>query len=321
MNDTTICRGDTIQLRLASDALQYSWTPASQVLEATATNPRAVTDLTTSYEVIARIGSCTASDRIRVTTVPYPIANAGPDTTICFSTAAQLQASSESTSFTWLPEPTLNDLKILNPVATPLGTTSYILSVFENSGCPKPGFDTVLVTVLPDISAFAGRDTTVIAGQKLQLHAMGGIRYEWQPATGLSDAAIADPIALYNAPSTGIPYTCYVYNEAGCMDSAFIRVKVFQTPPSVFVPNAFTPNSDGKNDVVRPIAAGMARIDMFQIFNRWGQMVFNTTISEYGWDGTIAGKPQPSGTYVWLVKAIDHTGAPYVQRGTVLLIR
>jgi gliding motility-associated-like protein len=112
-----------------------------------------------------------------------------------------------------------------------------------------------------------------------------------------------------------------VYNEAGCVDSAALRIKIFQTPPSVFVPNAFTPNSDGKNDRLRPIAAGIADIEAFQVFNRWGQMVFSTTVNEYGWDGTMAGKPQSNGTYVWLVKAIDHTGAPYVQRGTVLLIR
>ena len=91
--------------------------------------------------------------------------------------------------------------------------------------------------------------------------------------------------------------------------------------PTVFVPNAFTPNGDGKNDLLRPIAVGMVRIDYFQIYNRWGQLVFSTSTNEYGWDGTIAGKVQPSGTYVWLVKAVDYTGAPYVQRGTLVLVK
>jgi FOG: PKD repeat len=321
MNDTTICRGDTIRLRLASDGLQYSWTPAGQLSDPTASHPLAVTYASTQYVVTARIGSCIASDRVTVTTVPYPVAYAGADTTICYATTAQLQASTESTTFNWLPNATLSNTKVLNPIAAPLVTTPYVFAVYENFGCPKPGYDTVLVTVLPAINAFAGRDTTVITGQPLQLQATGGIRYQWLPATGLSDAAIANPVALYNAPSAGIFYTCYVYNEAGCVDSASLRVKVFQTPPSVFVPNAFTPNGDTHNDLVRPIAAGMARIELFQIYNRWGQLVFSTTTNEHGWDGTIAGKPQPSGTYVWVVKAIDHTGAPYVRRGTVLLIR
>jgi gliding motility-associated-like protein len=321
MNDTIICRSDTIRLHLTSDGLQYSWTPASQVLNTTAPNPQVVTYNTTPYTVTAHIGSCSASDQIVVTTVPYPVANAGTDTTVCFATSAQLHGSTESNTFSWLPAPSLSNLNILNPIADPHATTSYVLSVYETRGCPKPGFDTVVVIVMPDINAYCGRDTTVITGQSLQLNATGGVAYRWKPATGLSNATIANPMAVYTAPSTGISYKVYVYNEAGCVDSASIKVKIYQTPPSVFVPNAFTPNSDGKNDLLRPIAAGIAKIEAFQIYNRWGQRVFSTTVSELGWDGTIAGKPQPSGTYVWMVKAVDHTGAPYMQRGTLLLIR
>lgn len=321
MSDTVICKGDTIRLRLASDGLQYSWTPAGQVLAPAMPNPQVVTRATTSYEVTVRIGSCTARDQVVVTAVPYPVSDAGPDTTICFATMAQLQGNTESDHFEWLPAVSLNNLKILDPIATPVATTPYVLSVYENNGCPKPGYDTVVVTVLPEIHANAGRDTTVITGQRLQLQATGGVHYRWQPSTGLSDADIANPVAVYNVPSTGIPYKVYVYNEAGCVDSASIRVKIFQTLPTVFVPNAFTPNNDHHNDVIRPIAVGMAKIETFQIFNRWGQLVFSTTLNEYGWDGNIAGKPQPSGTYVWMVKAIDYTGAPYVQRGIILLLR
>jgi gliding motility-associated-like protein len=112
-----------------------------------------------------------------------------------------------------------------------------------------------------------------------------------------------------------------VYNEANCVDSAYIKVKVFQTLPSVFVPNAFTPNRDGRNDMLRPIAVGIAHIDYFQIYNRWGQMVFSTSVNQHGWDGTIGGKLQPSGTYVWIVKAVDYLGTPYMQRGTLVLLR
>jgi gliding motility-associated-like protein len=321
MNDTTICQGDTIRLRVNSDGLRYRWTPPSQVSNTTAANPLAGTWLTTSYQVTANIGSCMAQDNILVTTVPYPAANAGPDTTICFDTDAQLKGSTEAITFAWLPAASLSNTKILNPVVSPKVTTAYILSAYDDKGCPKPGFDTVLVSVLPDINPFAGRDTAVITGQLLQLQARGGIKYKWMPATALSNDAIANPTAVFTTPSTGILYKVMVYNEAGCVDSAFIKVKVFQTLPSVFVPNAFTPNGDGRNDVLRPIAVGMSSIDYFQIFNRWGQLIFSTTINEHGWDGTIGGKQQPSGTYAWLVKATDYTGAPYVQRGTLVLIR
>jgi gliding motility-associated-like protein len=179
----------------------------------------------------------------------------------------------------------------------------------------------VIVNVLPDILAFAGRDTAVITGQQLQMQASGGVKYQWTPATSLSNSAIANPVAIYNEPTTGISYKVLVYNEANCVDSAYIKVKVFQTLPSVFVPNAFTPNRDGRNDMLRPIAVGIARIDYFQIYNRWGQMVFSTSINQHGWDGTIGGKIQPSGTYVWVVKAVDYLGTPYMQRGTLVLLR
>jgi gliding motility-associated-like protein len=321
MNDTTICQGDTIRLHIQSDGLTYNWSPASQVLNAAVANPRVVTGSSTGYEVRASTGSCVATDQIRVTTVPYPVVDAGRDTTICFDTPAQLQASTEAIRFAWLPAATLSNLAILNPIAKPASTTGYVFSAYDNKGCPKPGYDTVLINVLPEIHAFAGSDTAVVVNQLLQLQAGGGTTYRWLPATGLSNPAIANPVAMYHTPSTGVMYKVLVYNEAGCVDSAYIKVKVFQTMPAVFVPNAFTPNSDGKNDLLRPVAVGMARIDYFQIYNRWGQLVFSTTTNEHGWDGTVTGKLQPSGTYVWVVKAVDYTGAPYMQHGTLVLIR
>lgn len=321
MADTIICQGDPIQLRIQSDGLKYVWDPESQVSSALLANPVATTVTTTRYNVTARIGSCTATESILVTAIPYPVANAGPDTLICFGTFAQLKGSTDGSTFAWLASSTLSSTSVLNPVATPPLTASYILSAYDTKGCPKPGYDTTSVIVLPDINAYAGRDTSVIVGQPLQLTATGGIRYKWVPSTGLSNATIANPLATYYEPTSGIPYMLYAYNEAGCVDSASIKVKVYQTMPSVFVPNAFTPNGDRHNPVIRPIAVGIAKIEYFKIFNRWGQQVFSTTVNEHGWDGTVGGKAQSAGAYVWVVKAVDYTGAPYVQKGLVVLIR
>ena len=83
----------------------------------------------------------------------------------------------------------------------------------------------------------------------------------------------------------GIRYWCF--NDAGCVDSAHVSVKVFKTNPYVFVPTAFTPNGDGLNDDVKPIAVGVKQIKYFSIYNRWGQLVFKTTTNGQGWDGTI----------------------------------
>ena len=90
---------------------------------------------------------------------------------------------------------------------------------------------------------------------------------------------------------------------------------------SIFIPDAFTPNGDGLNDVVRPIAVGIQKINYFSIFNRWGQLVFKTTVNGYGWDGRIKGLVQGTNVFVWMVSAIDYTGKSLFLKGTVTLIR
>ena len=174
---------------------------------------------------------------------------------------------------------------------------------------------------MPDINASAGRDTAVIINQPLQLTATGGTKYLWTPAIGLSAANIPNPVALYNTGSNGIQYKLLVYNEASCVDSAFLTVKVFNTGPSIFVPTAFTPNNDGKNDILKPIVVGMKRLEYFSIYNRWGQRIYTTSTTGQGWNGTIGSMPQPSGTFVWMVKGYDYNDKAYFEKGTVTLIR
>jgi len=321
MNDTTICSTDTIRLQLVSDGLKYSWTPASQLNNSLLPSPLAITRSTTAYDVIATIGSCSATDRVIVTTVPYPVAAAGDDKLICAHASVQLQAYSDGSSFQWSPASSLSDASILNPVAKPETATAYVLYAYDIKGCPRPGKDTVLITVLPEIKPFAGRDTAIVTGQPLQFNGSGGTGYLWTPSTNLSANDIANPVGLYNYPSSGILYKLYVYNEAGCLDSAFTTVKVFDTKPSIFVPTAFTPNGDGRNDRLRPIAAGIKNIQYFNVYNRWGQLVFSTRTSEEGWDGRVGGQLQGTATYVWIVAGTDYLGAPYFQKGITTLIR
>jgi gliding motility-associated-like protein len=324
MADTVICRGDTIRLRVSSDGLQFNWAPAPQVLTPGVKDPLVVTPVAnTSYQVTAIIGGCTASRTIAVTTIPYPTVNAGGDTMICYRTSAQLHGVTDGNSWQWSPASTVNNPTSLNPLATPvLDITNYILTTFNTvSGCPKPSRDTVKVTMLPRIIPDAGEDTVVIINQPLQLTATGGVRYQWTPAISLSSPNIANPVAIFNEGSMGLHYTVRVFNEANCSDTAGLIIKVFATLPTVFVPTAFTPNGDGRNDVVKPIAVGMRKIEYFNIYNRWGDMVFTTTTNEHGWDGRIGGREQGTNTYVWTVKAVDFTGKAYFQKGFVTLIR
>ena len=322
MADTTICRTDTIQLRVNSNGLQYAWTPASQFINATVKNPFAFTNnAMTNYQVTATIGGCSATDNIIVTTVPYPVVNAGTDFSICYNARAQLNGMTDGSSWQWAPASLVSNPNLLNPVSYPPRTTDYILTAFDTRGCPKPTSDTIRVTVLPKMRVSAGRDTSVIVNQPLQLTATGGINYDWIPATYLSAADISNPVAIFPNPATGIQYKVIVYSTQGCKDSAYINIKVFKTKPTIFVPTAFTPNNDGKNDLLRPIAVGISNIEYFNIYNRWGQLLFSTTINGQGWDGRINGVLQSTGTFVWTVKATDYTGKAYFQKGVVTLIR
>ena len=146
MPDTTICRTDSVKLNIVSDGLRHQWssTPPSGINDPTLQNPTVLpTAATTNYQVLARIGSCTASESIIVTTVPYPLANAGNDTTICYNTPAYLNGSHDGRTFTWAPVSSLLNSNTLHPTAYPRDTTAYILTVFDVKGCPKPGYDTV----------------------------------------------------------------------------------------------------------------------------------------------------------------------------------
>lgn len=322
MPDTTICKTDTIRLSVVSDGLHYNWISTGHIIDPAVQNPFVVTSDTTDYYVTAIIGSCSTNENVRVNTVPYPLANAGDNLTICYNAPAQLHGETDGNSWQWSPVSTLLNATSLNPVAYPVRTTPYIFKAYDTRGCPKAGIDTVVVSVLPKIVPFAGRDTAVITGQPMQLNATGGESYLWSPAISLSSANISNPVAVFNESSfTGFRYKVQVYNSAGCFDTAFINIKVFATLPSIFVPTAFTPNNDGRNDLLVPVAVGMQQIEYFHIYDRWGQLVFSTTVNGRGWDGTIRGTPQGTNVYVWMVKAIDFAGIPYFRKGTFTLLR
>lgn len=325
MNDTLICETDTVQLTVSGDGLQYQWTPAGAVNDATIQNPIAIAGSTQTYTVTATIGSCTATRTINVDARPYPVVNAGPDTTICYNTPAFLQGTHDGGSFTWSPVSSLTNPNTLNPIANPAGEglRRYVLTSFHTAPntCPKPSRDTVEITILPRIRPFAGNDTMVIVGQPLHFNATGGVSYIWSPATGLSNTDTHNPTGLYGVETDTVTYIVEVYNIAGCFDTASVRVTVFKTNPYIFVPTGFTPNGDGLNDHLRPIAVGVQKINYFRVFNRWGQLVFATTTNGHGWDGKIGGVPQGTNVFAWMVGAVDYLGKPIFLKGTSTLIR
>ena len=319
--DTTICKTDPVLLRIQSDALYYLWTenPAGNTLnDPTIRNPIATPLVPTTYHVRASIGKCVAETDIRVTPIPYPVADAGPDKHICLGNSIQLLASGGSI-YSWSPAAFLTATNIPNPVSVkPTDNVRYVVTVRDVLGCPKPVRDTMILYV-DRINADAGpRDTSVVLGQPLQLGASGGTNYAWTPSTWLNNPNIKTPISL---PQNTIEYVVRVSNDIGCFDTDTILVKLFRLSPSFYVPNAFTPNGDGNNDLFRPIAIGMKSIDVFRVYNRWGQMVYSSSGNVTGWDGTFGGKPQEAATFVWYAEGVDYLNNKVKKKGTVILIR
>jgi gliding motility-associated-like protein len=318
--DTTICRTDGVVLGISGNALQFSWTPAATLNNAGIRNPIATPTATlTTYYVQGNIGSCFDRDSIKVRTVPYPIARAGRDTLICWGTPAFLNASGGS-SYLWNPPDYLNDPTIPNPVSqNPMAVfIDYVVAVKDTLGCPKPVYDTVRVNIDRIIANAGPRDTAVVMGQPLQLNATGSINYSWSPSQWLSNTTTANPVST---PLDNIEYVVLVTNNIGCFDTDTISVSYYKVLPDFWVPSAFTPNGDGLNDVLTPIALGMKTVDLFIIYNRWGQQVFKTNNIEIGWDGRFKGLIQETGGYVWYAEGTDFLNKKLVKKGNVLLLK
>ena len=325
--DTVICKTDSMRLNPISYALKYLWTPATGLSDTSAKYPMAAPSADITYLVTANLGKCQASASEKVKVVAYPISFAGMDTSICYGGAALLNGSMTGSSFTWSPAATLSDASVLDPMADPLVTTAYILTVRDTLGCPKPVSDTVLVTVIPKIILSAGNDTAVVVGQPLQLDATSTdsaslSQYTWTPATWLNNTATHDPVAtIYTTTVDSITYTVVAATAEGCTGTASVTIKIYRTAPNIFVPSAFTPNGDGNNDLFRPILVGIEKLDYFKVYNRWGQLIYMTQQTEGGWDGKINGKLQETGTYVYMVEGVDYLGKIIQKKGTTVLIR
>lgn len=319
--DTLICANDSITLRPSTNALYFLWSPANNLDNSAIENPVATPATTTTYNLLASVGKCSASTAQTISVAPYPKVNAGNDVSICYGRTVQLNAATDGQTYNWSPVNSLLDSNSLDPIAGPETTTEYILTVSNSVGCPKPVSDTVTVNVIPKVQAFAGNDTTAVANEPIQLNATGGDYYEWSPATYLSNTLIQNPVAILPGGLDTIVYTVRVSTEAGCSSSDSIKIYLFETHPAIFIPTAFTPNGDGRNDIMRPTVAGMRKFLYFNVYNRWGQLLYSTSQEGRGWDGTFAGEKQPSGTYVYTAAAIDYTGKNYFAKGSFVLIR
>ena len=181
--------------------------------------------------------------------------------------------------------------------------------------------DTMIVnSVLGKKLAHVTANATIMYGGYVQLNADSLVNYWWIPDNGsLSDPNINDPIAR---PDTTTTYCVYGMDKYGCVDSAFVTVRVDSTMNEC-IPTAFTPNNDGLNDYFHPVGLIFQNIVDFRVYNRWGQQVFYTnSASSPGWDGKLNGVPQDMDTYFYTIIVYrPDNGQNVVYKGDVTLIR
>lgn len=325
--DTSICQGDTIRFfpQITGNADKFRWIPGARMISDTVKNAVAFPLDTTHYKLIIAQGPCSAEDEVTVNVKWKPIAHAGNDTVVCFNTTSTLIASVSHNSgdviYSWSPKANLSTPDSFYTVFTPVKDTSgmflFSLSIKDDYGCNFEVLDYKKVTVRPAVPAFAGNDTIAVKGIPHKLLGSGGTYYNWAPASVLDNPFAAQPYATLKDDTR---FYMEVTDDYTCKGYDTLFVKVYEGP-TYYVPNAFSPNGDGLNDIFRAVPVGISTTEYFRIFNRYGELVFSTKEWLKGWDGNYKGKKAEMGNYIWMIKGIDRDGKVVERTGSIMLLR
>jgi gliding motility-associated-like protein len=238
------------------------------------------------------------------------------DTVICGGESVVLRATG-AMSYQWTPASTLSDSTSANPTAKPNINTTYYVIGKDTAGCE--GRDSVIVGIKTPVKVVASGDGQPIScnNSLAQLHASGADRYVWHPGVYLNDSTMAHPVAT---PPVNTLFTVEGVGINGCVGRDTIMVLV--APGAVhYIPNVFTPNADGLNDVVYPTIYCDFRFERFAMFNRWGEKLFETREYKKGWDGRYKGQYCDQGVYHYFISGTTSTGQPVLFKGNVTLLR
>ena len=206
-----------------------------------------------------------------------------------------------------------------NPTHIFTDDTAYSVTLNIKTGNPcLDRSKTKEIKIRPFDLILEPRETTVNQGEAVPLKAFANaVSFQWSPDKWLTKNSIPNPIAK---PFDTIVYNVTVINDQGCQKTDSIKINVLAYN-DIYVPGAFTPNEDGKNDIFRPWFDARYDLIQFSVFNRWGQSVFNSSTRGQGWNGKINGVIQDSAIYTWMIILRDENGNKKVKRGATLLIR
>jgi len=243
------------------------------------------------------------SNAISVHVYNSPVVSLDHTNVLCEGSTRDLDAGNFS-SYAWNDGSTAKTLTVNTPGI-------YYVTVADSNGCK--GSDTARITsLLTQPSGFLPADSVICKDTGMLLKPYNTFNsYLWN--TGSTNAVL--PIT-----ASGV-YWLEVTDANGCKGKASANVVIKECLSGFYIPNAFTPNKDGKNDIFQPLLFGTIKKYDFRIYNRWGQLVFHTTDINKAWDGSFSGKILNSGVFVWFCTYALDTNPVVTKKGTVTLIR
>ena len=299
--DRDICAGNSVRLEVQIPRATYQWQDGS-------TDAYFVANKSGIYHVTANVGSCRRIDSVTVRVNELPRFELGSDTTLCSGGTYTLRISAPSGStYSWSNGSNTAALTV-NQNGTYIGTAT-------RNGCSWK--DTAKVSFVPRIPVYLGLDTSLCDGQRLLLRAtVSAEKYAWQDGSDGQQFLVEKPGWYSLSVSSG-----------KCIFSDSIRVAyrkcIFY---KIYAPNAFSPNGDGVNDVFKFALPPDVLVNNFQctIFDRWGNILFQSNSISSGWDGLVGGNQANADSYVYsyIIEYTDENGpGRQVNGGTVLLLR
>jgi gliding motility-associated-like protein len=322
--DKQICLGQTTPLT-AVGANTYLWSPTQNLSCNTCANTLAAPQVSTQYVVTGynQFG-CYGTDTVIVNVAqPFHI-NLTPNDTICIGQSTTLHAQG-AVQYQWFPAGGLSSSSAAAPIASPTITTTYRVIGLDNYNCFKDtAYVTVAVGQYPQVNV--GADKVLQTGSQMPLKATftNGPINSWRWGGGeLNCITCPEPVALIKKDAC---YYVEAKNKYGCAGRDTMCVKVFFNGGQVFIPNAFTPDGDGINDVFMIRGKGIKQVKQFRIFNRWGQVVFEKTNfpandPAFGWDGKVNGIPASPDVFVYTCEVVAENEEHYTTKGNVTILK
>lgn len=245
---------------------------------------------------------------------------------LCQGDSLRLQAVGSNPgqvlTYQWSPaNAILSGANTASPTVKPTSTTTFVVNVSNKQGCTAVDSVTVTVSPIGTINS-AANPTTIIIGASSQITStiLPGYTYKWSPVDGLDNPNIANPVAK---PKKTTTYTLSATSPDGCIRSLNVTITVTVpecAEPFIFLPNAFSPNGDGKNDVLY-LRSNIADRMTLIIYDRWGEKVFETSNQSVGWDGTFRGKLLDPDVYAYYLSVTCIDGQTFMKKGNVTIIK